>query len=44
MIFLHSDSPIILHRDLKSANCLCDESLNIKIADFGLAKMKVNLF
>ena len=41
MYFLHTDNPKIFHRDLKSANCLCDESLNIKIADFGLAKMKV---
>lgn len=35
MNYLHSLTPPILHRDLKSANCLCDENFNIKVADLG---------
>lgn len=35
MNYLHSLSPQILHRDLKSANCLCDENFTIKVADLG---------
>jgi len=35
MNYLHSLNPPILHRDLKSANCLCDENLTIKVADLG---------
>lgn len=35
MNFLHSMDPPILHRDLKSANCLCDKNMTIKICDLG---------
>jgi serine/threonine protein kinase len=41
MNYLHSFRPPILHRDLKSANLLVDESVRtIKVADFGLARTR----
>ncbi len=36
LLFLHQSS--IVHRDLKTANILCDRDFNLKLADFGLAK------
>ena len=42
LVFLHSASPSIVHRDLKSANCLVDSRLCVKICDFGLAQAKNN--
>ena len=41
MIYLHGGSPPVLHRDLKSANLLLDDSYTAKIADFGLSRIKV---
>ena len=39
MNYLHRREPFpILHRDLKSANILLDDSFNVKICDFGLAR------
>jgi serine/threonine protein kinase len=38
MVFIHSKD--ILHCDLKSKNILVDENLNLKIADFGLSRIK----
>src|SRR5690349_15232574 len=34
MVYLHESIPKILHRDLKSQNLLCDETLKVKISDF----------
>ena len=36
MKYLHSQG--MVHRDLKSANILLDENMNVKICDFGMTK------
>lgn len=38
VIYLHSQTPTVVHRDLKSLNVVLDLSLNIKICDFGLTE------
>eukprot|EP01088_Endostelium_zonatum_P014239 TRINITY_DN3033_c1_g1_i1.p1 TRINITY_DN3033_c1_g1~~TRINITY_DN3033_c1_g1_i1.p1 ORF type:complete len:535 (+),score=157.27 TRINITY_DN3033_c1_g1_i1:62-1666(+) len=43
MNYLHLFKPAVVHRDLKSPNLLVDKYLNIKIADFGLSKVKSSL-
>lgn len=40
MHFLHSSTPPILHRDLKSVNLLIDADWRCKVSDFGLSKLK----
>ena len=39
MAHLHSRSPPLLHRDLRSPNILVDSSWRAKIADLGLSKI-----
>ena len=39
MHYLHSSSPPVIHRDLKSLNLLVDADHHIKVADFGLSRM-----
>ncbi|CAM9110746.1 unnamed protein product [Phaeothamnion confervicola] len=40
MNYLHCNDPPILHRDLKSANLLLDDSFRVRLCDFGLARLK----
>ena len=42
--FLHTHSPVVVHRDLKSPNLLVDKSWTVKVADFGLARTKRHYF
>ncbi|CAA7399197.1 unnamed protein product [Spirodela intermedia] len=41
---LHTSTPIIVHRDLKSSNLLVDKDWNVKVCDFGLSRLKHNTF
>ncbi|KAJ0234146.1 Protein kinase family protein [Hirschfeldia incana] len=40
MNYLHCCSPPIVHRDLKSPNLLVDRNWTVKVADFGLSRIK----
>ena len=42
MQYLHSRAQPILHLDLKSPNILLDDKWRVKIADFGLARVRRN--
>ncbi|TDH69785.1 hypothetical protein CCR75_008126 [Bremia lactucae] len=43
MAYLHHFERPILHRDLKSPNLLVDKNFNIKLSDFGLARVKAHV-
>ena len=36
--YLHSQNPVVVHRDLKSLNVVLDLSFNLKLVDFGLTE------
>lgn len=38
MLYLHSQEPAIVHRDLKSVNILCSTTYGCKVGDFGLSR------
>ncbi|PSC74167.1 Serine threonine-kinase CTR1 [Micractinium conductrix] len=38
MLYLHTRSPPVLHRDLKSANLLLDSNWCVKVCDFNMSK------
>ncbi|CAM0876336.1 unnamed protein product [Alopecurus aequalis] len=44
MNYLHNFIPTIVHRDLKSSNLLVDKNWTVKVADFGLSRLKLETF
>ncbi|KAJ7553595.1 hypothetical protein O6H91_06G104600 [Diphasiastrum complanatum] len=44
MNYLHRMNPPIVHRDLKSPNLLVDKNWTVKVADFGLSRLKANTY
>ncbi|XP_057530020.1 proline-rich receptor-like protein kinase PERK3 [Amaranthus tricolor] len=39
LAFLHEKEPAIIHRDIKPTNILIDSEFNLKVGDFGVAKV-----
>ncbi|KAK9811715.1 hypothetical protein WJX72_008890 [[Myrmecia] bisecta] len=39
MFYLHTRTPPVIHRDLKSANLLVDKHWHVKVADFNLSRV-----
>lgn len=39
MLYLHSSTPPIIHRDLKTANLLVDQHWRVMVTDFGLSRV-----
>ncbi|KAL8140347.1 hypothetical protein V2J09_006368 [Rumex salicifolius] len=44
MNYLHCCNPPIVHRDLKSSNLLVDKNWTVKVADFGLSRIKHEIY
>ncbi|KAF6253092.1 kinase-like domain-containing protein [Scenedesmus sp. NREL 46B-D3] len=44
MNYLHTSTPAIVHRDLKSPNLLVDRDWTVKVCDFGLSRVKSATF
>lgn len=42
IFYLHTRNPLVLHRDLKSSNCLVNKNNKVKLCDFGLSKIYEN--
>ena len=44
MTYLHTRSPPVVHRDLKSMNVLLDTQGNVKLCDFGMARVREHTY